>query len=577
MKPVWNSLAFALVLLSASPAAVLAEPTSPPTVIVTPVPKKTETPTAQPGDTSTQKDSPPTVIVTPVPTTPKAEETSTPEAKPAAEETKAEPSPEASEKPDTKPESDTDEKAEEEEKPTPEEIAQQEKIIEADKLYLGGQFAAAEKLYREAKVPFSNATEKTERKEAITEVDQLAPAGRVYWREAQAGIEQKLESKIFVPLQFLVEQYPEFIPGQVQYAQALRDYNQVEKSLQVLERATTLYPAEPMLLKAKIAAYSQNKKWLEASLSARQFALLNPNHPEAAEFATLAEENLKRYQSHLRAELRGNAIANVITGALSYAFTGSLFGPLTAVESAALMLRGESAIGRSVAKQAKRELPLVEDEAVLNYVREIGNKLATVAGRQDFEYEFYVVLDDDLNAFALPGGKVFVNAGAIARTHSEAELAGLLAHELSHAVLSHGFQLVTQGNLTASVTGFIPYAGNTVTNLIVFDYSRDMERQADILGTRILSATGYAADGMRNLMVTLNKQDRDRPIFSWLSTHPVTDERTRYLESLIQTNGYNRYAYEGVARHNEIKAKVKNILAEAKKKEKERKQKRDRN
>jgi predicted Zn-dependent protease len=577
MKPVWNSLAFALVLLSASPAAVLAEPTSPPTVIVTPVPKKTETPTSQPGDTSTQKDSPPTVIVAPVPTTPKAEEISTPEVKPSAEETKPEPSPEASEKPDTKPESDTDEKAEEEEKPTPEEIAQQEKIIEADKLYLGGQFAAAEKLYREAKVPFSNATEKTERKEAITEVDKLAPAGRVYWREAQAGIEQKLESKIFVPLQFLVEQYPEFIPGQVQYAQALRDYNQVEKSLQVLERATTLYPAEPMLLKAKIAAYSQNKKWLEASLSARQFALLNPNHPEAAEFATLAEENLKRYQSHLRAELRGNAIANAITGALSYAFTGSLFGPLTAVESAALMLRGESAIGRSVAKQAKRELPLVEDEAVLNYVREIGNKLATVAGRQDFEYEFYVVLDDDLNAFALPGGKVFVNAGAIARTHSEAELAGLLAHELSHAVLSHGFQLVTQGNLTASVTGFIPYAGNTVTNLIVFDYSRDMERQADILGTRILSATGYAADGMRNLMVTLNKQDRDRPIFSWLSTHPVTDERTRYLESLIQTNGYNRYAYEGVARHNEIKAKVKNILAEAKKKEKERKQKRDRN
>ncbi|MEW5856885.1 MAG: M48 family metalloprotease [Cyanobacteriota bacterium] len=576
MKPVWNSLAFALVLLSASPAAVLAEPTSPPTVIVTPVPKKSETPTPQAGDTSTQKDSPPTVIVTPVPTTPKAEETSTPEVKPSAEETKPETSPEASEKPDTKPESETD-KAEEEEKPTPEEIAQQEKLIEADKLYLGGQFAAAEKLYREAKVPFSNATEKTERKEAITDADKLAPAGRVYWREAQAGIEQKLESKIFVPLQFLVEQYPEFIPGQVQYAQALRDYNQVEKSLQVLERASTLYPAEAMLLKAKIAAYGQNKKWLEASLSARQFALLNPNHPEAAEFATLAEENLKRYQSHLRAELRGNAIANVITGALSYAFTGSLFGPLTAVESAALMLRGESAIGRSVAKQAKRELPLVEDEAVLNYVREIGNKLATVAGRQDFEYEFYVVLDDDLNAFALPGGKVFVNAGAIARTHSEAELAGLLAHELSHAVLSHGFQLVTQGNLTASVTGFIPYAGNTVTNLIVFDYSRDMERQADILGTRILSATGYAADGMRNLMVTLSKQDRDRPIFTWLSTHPVTDERTRYLESLIQTNGYNRYAYEGVARHNEIKAKVKNILAEAKKKEKERKQKRDRN
>jgi predicted Zn-dependent protease len=172
----------------------------------------------------------------------------------------------------------------------------------------------------------------------------------------------------------------------------------------------------------------------------------------------LADENLKRYKRHLRAELRGNAIANVITGALSYAVTGSLYGPLTAVETSVLMLRGESAIGESVTKQAKRQLPLVEDEEVLKYVRDIGNKLATVAGRSDFEYEFYVVLDDKLNAFALPGGKVFVNAGAITRTNSEAELAGLLAHELSHAVLSHGFQLVTQGNLTSSVTGFIPYA-----------------------------------------------------------------------------------------------------------------------
>ncbi|MBD2004014.1 MULTISPECIES: M48 family metalloprotease [Cyanophyceae] len=549
MKPIWNSL-FALVLLSSSPATVLAEPTSPPTVIVTPVPKKTET---------------------------KPEETTTPEVKPSAEEAEPQPGSEATQKPDTKPESDAEEKPEEEPEPTPEEIAKQQKLIEADSLYLGGQFAEAEKLYREVKAPFANATEKTERKEPITDAELLPPAGKVYWREAQAGLEQKLESKIFVPLQFLVEQYPEFIAGHVQYAKALQEYNKAKESIQVLEKATTLYPAEPTLLKAKIEAYRKQEAWLEASLAARQFALLNPNHPEAAEFTTLADENLKRYRKHLRAELRGNAIANAITGALSYAVTGSLYGPLTAVETSVLMLRGESAIGESVTKQAKRQLPLVEDEEVLKYVRDIGNKLATVAGRSDFEYEFYVVLDDKLNAFALPGGKVFVNAGAITRTNSEAELAGLLAHELSHAVLSHGFQLVTQGNLTSSVTGFIPYAGGTVTNLIVSDYSRDMERQADILGTRLIAATGYAADGLRNLTVTLKEEDSDRPIFTWLSTHPVTDERIRYLESLIEGNGYNRYAYEGVARHNEIKAKVKQLLDEAKKKEKERKRQRDRN
>ena len=148
-----------------------------------------------------------------------------------------------------------------------------------------------------------------------------------------------------------------------------------------------------------------------------------------------------------------------------------------------------------------------------------------------------------------------------------------MAHELSHAVLSHGFQLATQGNLTANITQFIPYGG-TLGNLIVLDYSRDMERQADFLGTRLLTSTGYAADGLHNLMVTLNKQNRDRPLFSWLSSHPVTNERIGYLEDLIQTNGYNRYAYEGVSRHAKIQEKVKQILQKAKDKKESR---RDRN
>ncbi|MBC1300290.1 M48 family metalloprotease, partial [Nostoc sp. UCD122] len=78
-------------------------------------------------------------------------------------------------------------------------------------------------------------------------------------------------------------------------------------------------------------------------------------------------------------------------------------------------------------------------------INDIGQKLAKVAGRNEFKYEFFVIPEEELNAFALPGGKILINAGAIAKTTSEAELAGLVAHELSHVVLSHGFQLVTQG------------------------------------------------------------------------------------------------------------------------------------
>lgn len=552
MKRVWNSLLIALCFLLPLSASITLAQSKPSTPAV--------------------ENSTPSVVV---PT--QKVETSTPEVtpSPSSAEPAEEAKPEATEQPETKPDSAEEATAEEKEpEPTPEEIAQQQKLIEADQLYMGGQYAAAEKLYREVKPPFPEAQETSERKEAMTDPQQLPPAGKVYWREAQAGIQQNLETKILVPLQFLVEQYPEFTPGYVQYAQALDKYGKPEEALQILEKATTLYPADADLLKAKVEAYKKQEQWLEASLAARQFSLLNPTHSQSAEFATVAEENLQRYKKRLKAQLRGNAIANVITGTLGYVLTGNLFGPISAIETTALMLRGESAVGAKIAERVQKKIPMVEDEAVLNYVRDIGNKLTTVAGRNDFQYEFHVIMDDKLNAFALPGGKVFVNAGAISKVDSEAELAGLLAHELSHAVLSHGFQLVTEGNLTANVTQFVPLGG-TLANLIVLDYSRDMERQADILGTRILTATGYAADGMHNLMVELNEQEKekDRPPFPWLSTHPITKERVRYLEQLIQRNGYNRYAYEGVAKHLEMKAKTKQLLVEHKRREEEEKKK----
>ncbi|HBB31640.1 MAG TPA: peptidase M48 [Cyanobacteria bacterium UBA8803] len=449
---------------------------------------------------------------------------------------------------------------------TPEELARQEKLIEADRLYMSGQFLEAQQLYRQAKAPFTTEAEVQEQPAAIYDPAQLSPAGAVYWRQAQAGFEQQLETKTLLPLKFLVEQQPQFIPGHLRYAEALKQYGQQEESLRILERATTLYPNDPELLKAKITALAEAERWLEASLAARQFALFNPTDAGAQEFEALADENLERYKSHLRSELRGNAIANVITGALGYIFTGNLFGPISAIETTVLMLRGEAAVGEKIAEQVQEELPMLEDEEVLEYVREVGNKLAIVAGRKEFEYQFYVIMDDRINAFALPGGKVFVNAGAILKTKSEAELAGLLAHELAHAVLSHGFQLVTQGNLIANVTQYIPFGG-TATNLIVLDYSRDMERQADELGTRILVASGYAADGLHNLMVTLSQEEKDRPLFAWLSTHPDTKERISNLETQIDRNGYNRYTYEGVARHVAMQKRVAQLLKEYKERE----------
>jgi Zn-dependent protease with chaperone function len=461
-----------------------------------------------------------------------------------------------------------DEKAEEPAL-TPEEIARQQKLIEGDKLYLAGNIAEAEKIYREAKEPFkqtnnSNNTDKDseQRQPAIIDASQLPPAGKVYWREAEAGIIANLETRTLVPLELLVQQVPEFIPGHIKYAEELKKRDRTKEALQVLERATGLYPNQPDLVKARVTALAAEKKFMEASLAARQYAMLNQNDPLAPEFTKLAEENLKRYKSHIRGEIRGNAIANIITGALGYAVTGSLLGPFSALDSTILLLQGEESIGESVAKQARKQLDLVKDEQLNTYVNDIGQKLAKVGGRNEFKYEFFVIPEADLNAFALPGGKIFINAGAIEKAKSEAELAGLIGHELSHVVLSHGFQLVTQGNLISNVTQYLPLGG-TIGQLFGLSYSRDMERQADVLGTRILVASGYAADGLRNLMVTLKQQQKNAPP-TWASSHPGGKERVSYLENLISRGGYNRYAYEGVAKHEEMREKAKAIIKVAK-------------
>ncbi|MCC5607928.1 M48 family metallopeptidase [Nostoc sp. CHAB 5834] len=448
---------------------------------------------------------------------------------------------------------------------SPEELTRQLKFIEADRLYLAGKIPEAEKIYREVKQPFAKTSDNQQRKAAILDPTQLSPGGKVYWRESEAGIAQKLQTKTLVPLQLLVEQYPEFIPGHIRYAEVLKQYDRTKEALDILERASSLYPDQPELIKARVTALADDKKWMEASLAARQFAILNPKNPQAPEFTKLAEENLNRYKSYTQGEIRGNVIGNIITGALGYAVTGSLLGPFSALDSTIMLLQGEQAIGESVAKQAKKQMGVIIDGDILAYVNEIGQKLAKVGGRDEFKYEFFVIPEESLNAFALPGGKIFINAGAIAKTNSEAELAGLIGHELSHVVLSHGFQLVSQGNLISNVTQYIPLGG-TIGQLFALSYGRDMERQADNLGTRLIVATGYAADGLRNLMVTLEKQQKNAPP-SWLSSHPGGNERVSYLENLITRSSYNRYAYEGVARHLEIKARVKKLLEEKKARE----------
>ena len=88
-----------------------------------------------------------------------------------------------------------------------------------------------------------------------------------------------------------------------------------------------------------------------------------------------------------------------------FALTGNLFGPLSALQTTTLLLNGESAVGEASVGQIKQQVPLLQNKEVTQYVNQIGKKIAIASLRDEFDYEFYIIMDDALNAFALPGGK----------------------------------------------------------------------------------------------------------------------------------------------------------------------------
>lgn len=421
-------------------------------------------------------------------------------------------------------------------------------LAEADRLYLEGNLAGAEELYRQAKDPFVKEGD-TGFPDPITDPAQLSGAGSVYWRNAQEGIERGLDTQAAVALDLLLKTQPEFVPAYPLYAQFLQQNDQTEEAIAILEQGSALFPDSPELTRALVETLQDDRQWIEASITARQFAVINETHPDAPEFAAIADETFRRFRRRLNEQILTQGILGTAVGIV----TGDRGA--TAVQLAPLLLQGESGMGSALAAQIRQQQPLITDPVVVEYVSQIGRDTASLMGRDDFEYEFYVVQDDSFNAFALPGGKVFVHSGLILSTNSKAELAGIMGHEIAHAVLSHGFQRITQAGLLSNIGAVIPF-GNLVSTLALLDYSRQNERQSDILGTRALANAGYAADGIRNAFATLAEMQGTRSP-EYLSTHPAPETRIRYLEELIERNGYNRYAFEGVVEHAEIQRRLR--------------------
>jgi beta-barrel assembly-enhancing protease len=218
-------------------------------------------------------------------------------------------------------------------------------------------------------------------------------------------------------------------------------------------------------------------------------------------------------------------------------------------------------LGREAAQEVQQKLPILRDDNIDDYVEQIGQRLVQNIPQEfqhnEFRYSFDVVNLREINAFALPGGPMFAHRGMIEKAGSEAEIAGVLAHEISHVALRHGTAQATKatkyqvGQVGAAILGAIigGRTGEVVSGVGQFGigaaflrYSRDYEKQADLLGAQIMARTGYDPRAMASMFRTIEREGGARGP-EWLSNHPNPGNRSEYItreaEALRVENAVN--------------------------------------
>ena len=208
----------------------------------------------------------------------------------------------------------------------------------------------------------------------------------------------------------------------------------------------------------------------------------------------------------------------------------------------------EIAMGRESDAQVKAEMGVYDDQALQQYVSRIGLQLAKLSERPNLPWQFTVVDQPAINAFALPGGFIYITRGILPFLDNEAELAGVLGHEIGHVTARHSVQQYTRavgGTLLLGGLGvFVPAArpfgqiSEQALGLLFLKYGRDDELQADGLGARYESGGGWDPEGVPGMLSTLGRLDEaagDRKgVPNWLSTHPDPLQRVSEIQPVVQ-------------------------------------------
>ena len=232
-------------------------------------------------------------------------------------------------------------------------------------------------------------------------------------------------------------------------------------------------------------------------------------------------------------------------------------------------------MGQQSAAEVRKTQPVVDNSELTGYVTRIAVRLGKSPRAGKFQFQFAVLNDKSINAFALPGGPVFVHTGLLAAVDNESQLAGVLAHEMSHVALRHGTHEASKAVLIeapAALLGATLGGDSMVAKIaqegialgaqsVLLKYSRDAERDADLNGTRIMNDAGYNPVEMARFFEKLQTQGAggDSLLANWLSDHPSPGNRVKAVQDEIRylpKVSYRESEPETVARVKGIVAKL---------------------
>jgi len=243
------------------------------------------------------------------------------------------------------------------------------------------------------------------------------------------------------------------------------------------------------------------------------------------------------------------AVALLGAGSARPAAAQSLFDRLRQAANIARTLlpistEKEIEIGRGIAATIAGRFPVAPDAALTRYVNLVGLTVASQNPRGDITYHFAVLETPTVNAYAAPGGYIFVTRGALGLIHSEAELAGVLAHEVGHVNQRHVINQIRKSDTMREVRDQLDLQGaaldavvGTGTNALFTGLSRGDEMEADSLGLEYASSAGYDPGGLAAFIGRLDQHAGEGPVSEFFATHPKPNERVDRLNSIARREG----------------------------------------